>query len=138
MDNIDFEAPLGYPFSELRFIELALKNVEIAHLRMFRPARRLRLQRRAPKKRHLHVCREAMQAEKPRIIFNAIKWRVSFHGCTDIRDHVLNYLVDRLANIAFLPRHGSDMGLYRLVIAAFGDLRIAAGQKLGLCRVVHN
>ena len=54
--------------SQLRFIDqVILVNIQIAHIRLLGFARRLRLrmQRRAIEKRHLHVAAKAMETEEP-------------------------------------------------------------------------
>src|SRR5690606_31913354 len=59
-------AGLPCPVAELRLVELpVLMDVEVAHVRVFRLARRPGPQRRAAQERDLDVAREAMEVEEP-------------------------------------------------------------------------
>lgn len=84
------------------------------------------LQRRAPEKGHLDVAGEAMKAEEPTLLVRgAIEGRVPFHGLAHARDRVRDQRVEATADLALPARHGGDIGLYRPVAVALGDLRIA-------------
>src|SRR5688572_15222747 len=64
---------LPHPGGELRFVErVVLMEVEVAHVLVLRRAGRDRTQRRAAEESHLHVLREAMKAEEPAPVLDAI------------------------------------------------------------------
>src|SRR5690606_40275296 len=58
-------ARLLHPFGELRLVELAFADVQVAHLLVLRLAGRNGLQRGAAKECHLDVMREAVEGEEP-------------------------------------------------------------------------
>src|SRR5690606_27815070 len=74
---------LPHPVPELLFVEPVLGDVVVTHLRMFRGAGRLRRQRSAAEERHLHVAREAVEAQEPEAVLHAIEGRVPFDGLAD-------------------------------------------------------
>src|SRR5262245_53526152 len=64
---------LLHPVGKLGFVELALMDVEIAHVVVFGLAGRDRSQRDAAEERHFDVFREAVIAEEPALAFDAIE-----------------------------------------------------------------
>src|SRR5690606_20091990 len=121
---------LPHPIRKLRLIELiTLENVQIPHILLFRRARRHRIERRPAEERHLHVPSEAMKAEEPDVVLDAIERRVPFDGLAHARDCARDDLVEAASNVTFPAWHGRNVGLYGSVAVALGDLRIAAREE---------
>jgi hypothetical protein len=80
-------AGLLHPVGELIFVELVvLVDVEVAHVLVPGLAGRERTQRRAAEERHFDVLREAMKAEEPDLVLDAIEGRVPLHGLAHAGD----------------------------------------------------
>src|SRR5262249_11639847 len=72
-------ARLVHPGGELRFVEpVVLMDVEVARVLALGLAGRERTQRGAAEERHLHVIREATEAEEPALVLDSIERRVPF------------------------------------------------------------
>ena len=129
-------ARLLYPICKLRLIERAFVNVEIAYVLLFRGAGRNRIERRALEERHFDVFREAMKSEKPSSVFmrRAIERRVPFHRFAYLWKGCDDQCIEALSDILFPAGYRRDVSLHGLIAVAFGDLRIAAGEKLGAQR----
>ena len=123
-------ARLLHPGGELSFVELVvLVDVEVAHVLLLGRAGRDRRERRAAEESHLHVLREAMEAEEPDLVLDAIEGRVPFDRLAHAGDGARDERVEAAPDVAFPARHGGDVGLHRGVAVALRDLRVAAREK---------
>ena len=70
---------LLHPIGDLRFVKLiVLVDVKIAHILLLGLTGWERTQRRAAEEGHFDVFREAVKAEEPRPVLDAVEWRVPF------------------------------------------------------------
>jgi hypothetical protein len=81
---------------------------------------------------NLQVLREAVNAEKPSLPFNAIERRVPFDGLARAGDGLHDECVKLTPEISLPPWHRSDVCLHGRIAIGLGNLRIAAGEELGL------
>src|SRR5439155_3098726 len=83
-------------------------------------------QRRAAEESHLHVLRQAMEAEEPALALDAIEGRVPPYGLAHVGHGAHDERVEAAPDVAFPARHGRDVGLHGGVAVGLRDLRVAA------------
>src|SRR5262245_21835803 len=123
---------LLHPAGELRFVELALADVEVTDFLVFGLAGRDRMQRRAAEECHFDVLSEAMKAEEPDAVLDAVERRVPFDRLAHAGDGAHDERIEAAPDLAFPARHGRDIGLHGGIAIGLRDLRIAAGEEYGL------
>src|SRR5262245_16545133 len=132
--------PLWYPAAQLRrllnptrhelLVELVVRvDVEVAHFLLLGLAGWEGPQRRAAEERHFDVLREAMKVQEPALALDAIEGRVPLDGLAHVGDGAHDECVEAASDVAFPPRHGRDVALYRGIAVSFRDLRVAASEK---------
>src|SRR5690606_16720196 len=99
-------ARLLHPITELRFVELAFVDIQVAHLRMLGLARRLRLQGSTAEEGDLDVLGEAMKAEKPAIFLDAIERRVPLDRLAHAGNRLFDQRIETAAHRTLPLRHG--------------------------------
>src|SRR5215470_9600705 len=104
-------------------------DVEVARVLALGLARRDRTQRRAAEESHLHIVREAMDAEEPALALDSVKRRVPFDCLVYAGDGAHDECVEAAPHLALPARHGRDVGLHGGVAVALGNLRVAAREK---------
>src|SRR4029079_1031902 len=83
----------------------------------------------AAEESHLHVLGEAMKAEEPDLVLDAIEGGVPFDRLPHAGDGARDERVEAAPDVAFPARHGRDVGLHGGVAVTLRDLRVAAREK---------
>ena len=126
---------LPYPRRELGFVDVGtLVKIQVADVFLLGLAGRQGAQQRAAEERHLHVPGEAVKAEKPAAVWQAIERRVPPDRLLDFRKRSLDERVEAHSDLALPARHGREVGLHRRIAVTLRNLRIAPGKQDGRCR----
>src|SRR5262249_5236673 len=73
--------------------------------------------------------REAVDAEEPALVLDAIEGRVPFDRLVHARDGARDQRVETAPEVALPARHGRDIGLHGRVAVALRDLRVPAREE---------
>src|SRR5688572_3436756 len=122
-------ARLLHPIDELRFVELAFTDIEVAHFLVLGFAGRHRTQRRAAEKSHLHVVREAVIGDEPTLALESVERRIPFDCFVHVRNGARDQHVEAARDIPLPARDGCDVGLHGSVAVALRDLRVVAREQ---------
>jgi hypothetical protein len=74
-----------------------------------------------------------MEVEEPALALDSVERRVPFDGLAHAGEGAHDERVEPTPDVAFLARHGRDVGLHGDVALGLRDLRVAACEEGRLC-----
>src|SRR5262249_33983584 len=100
---------------ELLVEPVVLADVEVAHFFLLGFAGWEWPERRAAEEGHLHILREAMEAEEPALALDAVEGRVPLHASAHVGHVARDERVEAATDVALPTGHGRDVGLHGCV-----------------------